>query len=68
MTRKKAKTEAQEPVRVPRDVTREEIEKRAYQHYCDRGCAPGGDVDDWLAAERELLGERPDAEDTTTAE
>lgn len=37
---------------------RQEIELRAYYRYCERGCAPGADVDDWLAAEQELLAER----------
>jgi hypothetical protein len=31
-----------------------EIALRAYQLYEQRGCAHGGDVDDWLSAEREL--------------
>ena len=34
-----------------------EIERRAYQRFCDRGCQDGFDVDDWLAAEREVLAE-----------
>ena len=34
---------------------RQEIAQRAYQRYCDRGCTPEGDLDDWLAAEREVL-------------
>lgn len=37
---------------------RAEIELRAYFKYCERGCAPGCDVDDWLAAEQEILTER----------
>ena len=36
--------------------TREEIELRAYQIYVERGGAQGQDVEDWLQAERELLG------------
>lgn len=42
----------------PNDKSEErqqEIAQRAYQRYCDRGCAPGSDIDDWLAAEREVL-------------
>jgi hypothetical protein len=31
-----------------------EIERRAYQLYEQRGRAHGGDIDDWLLAEREL--------------
>jgi len=37
------------------DQLRREIEMRAYYRYCERGCTPGGDVEDWLAAEQELL-------------
>ena len=33
---------------------RAEIELRAYYHYCDRGCAPGFELEDWLAAEKEI--------------
>ncbi len=36
--------------------TREEIELRAHQIYVERGGADGQDVEDWLQAERELLG------------
>jgi Protein of unknown function (DUF2934) len=35
----------------------EEIARRAYEIYLDRGCENGRDVDDWLAAEKELKGE-----------
>ena len=38
----------------------QEIAQRAYQRYCDRGCTPGADVDDWLAAEREVLTSQAD--------
>ena len=37
------------------DVLREEIQLRAYYRYCERGCAPGADVNDWLAAEQEVV-------------
>lgn len=37
---------------------REEIARRAYVRFCDRGCAHGSDADDWLAAEREVLAEQ----------
>lgn len=36
--------------------THEEIELRAHQIYVERGSADGQDVEDWLQAERELLG------------
>jgi len=38
-------------------VPREEIALRAYHIFLQRGSIHGWDVDDWLAAERELLGE-----------
>jgi hypothetical protein len=40
------------------EVLRPEIELRAYFKYCERGCVAGCDVDDWLAAEQEILAER----------
>lgn len=45
-----------------------EIERRAYQHFCDRGSVHGEDVTDWLAAEREVLAEQgdpPEASEST---
>jgi hypothetical protein len=38
--------------------THDEIAARAYALYEQRGAADGSDVEDWLAAERELLGGR----------
>jgi hypothetical protein len=32
----------------------EEIRRRAYEIYLERGCHPGDELDDWLRAEREL--------------
>ena len=37
----------------------EQIERRAYQIYLERGFHPGNALEDWLAAERELT-ESPD--------
>lgn len=37
------------------EALREEIERLAYSKYCDRGFAPGHELDDWLAAEQEVL-------------
>ena len=34
--------------------SREEIERRAYDRYVQRGGRDGSDLDDWLAAEQEL--------------
>ena len=36
------------------EASRREIELRAYFKYCERGCAPGHEIDDWVAAEREV--------------
>ena len=36
------------------DTLRQEIALRAYYRHCERGWAPGADMDDWLAAEREV--------------
>lgn len=33
---------------------REQIEKRAYEFYCERGYEHGRDIDDWVRAEQEL--------------
>ena len=37
------------------DTLRQEIQLRAYYRYCERGCGPGYELDDWVAAEREVL-------------
>lgn len=50
------------------EVRREEIELRAYFKYCERGCESGHDVDDWLAAEREIVAEGAAAEHADTPE
>ncbi len=37
--------------------TREQIAKRAYEIYIERGGTHGYDIEDWLQAERELRGQ-----------
>jgi len=37
-------------------VTDGDIDRRAFELYCERGCQDGHDADDWLKAERELRG------------
>jgi hypothetical protein len=37
-------------------VTREDIARRAYEIYVQRGGTHGYDIEDWLQAERELTG------------
>lgn len=40
------------------EALNQEIARRAYVRFCDRGCAHGSDVDDWLEAKREVLESR----------
>jgi hypothetical protein len=37
-----------------KEVSKENIARRAYELYTQRGCEPGKDVDDWVSAEKEL--------------
>lgn len=39
---------------IDRPVSQEQIARRAYELFLDRGCQDGADLDDWLQAEREL--------------
>ena len=39
---------------VVNSVREEEIKRRAYEIYLERGEEPGRDLEDWLEAEREL--------------
>ena len=41
-------------VSVENSARDEEIRRRAYAIYCERGEQPGRELDDWLQAEREL--------------
>jgi hypothetical protein len=36
-------------------VQQQQIADRAYMRFCERGREPGHDVQDWLAAEQEIL-------------
>ena len=57
------KAEAKEPRKTFPEARRtvvpinleEEIRRRAYQLYEERGCTPGRENDDWFVAEREIL-------------
>lgn len=46
------------PASAPRmqspSATENEIARRAFELYCERGCQDGRDVEDWLQAEHEL--------------
>lgn len=46
------------PESTDNEALREEIARRAYSKFCDRGCVHGSDTDDWLAAEREVIAEQ----------
>ena len=35
------------------------IARQAYTHYSERGCRDGSALDDWLDAEREIIGQTP---------
>ena len=43
---------------IENETLRQEVARRAYLRFCDRGCVHGSDTDDWLAAEREVLGQQ----------
>lgn len=43
-------------VSVGNSVRDEEIRRRAYEIYLERGAQPGHELDDWLQAEREFEG------------
>lgn len=47
--------------------SREEIEVRAYEIYLERGGQDGNELDDWLAAERELT-DRPSGSDLSLSD
>jgi hypothetical protein len=49
------------------EPTREQIERRAYEIYVERGYEHGGDVEDWLAAEEQLSRPAPEVLDEREA-
>jgi Protein of unknown function (DUF2934) len=48
---------SQKPRVAKHQPTSEEIALRAYQIYLERGGTPGNELEDWIQAERELVGE-----------
>jgi hypothetical protein len=48
---------AQKPRAASNQPTQEEIALRAYQIYLKRGATPGNEFEDWMQAERQLIGE-----------
>ena len=61
MAKTKKRTEIASEERTPHENgdARDRIALRAYELYLARGGADGGDFDDWIAAERELIGAIP---------
>jgi hypothetical protein len=53
---KAKKSRAASTPKTPETPTHQEIKILAYQIYLDRGATDGQDVDDWLEAERRLVG------------
>jgi hypothetical protein len=47
------------------EITQEDIAKRAYEIYLQRGGMEGADLEDWLIAERELLSAQERSDRTT---
>ena len=48
-----------------RTISREELEKRAYELYLQRGAEHGHDEEDWLLAEAQLSEERTRGRETS---
>ena len=55
-TKRHTKPKGTEPTRAGSTPTEEEIRRRAYELYRERGSEPGHELDDWARAERELRG------------
>ena len=55
--KRRARDPGGQPPALADEVLRRVIELRAYHRFCECGCAPGHDLDDWLAAEKEVLAE-----------
>ena len=49
---------------IENDALRDEIARRAYVRFCERGGLHGNDVADWLGAEREVLAENSQGTET----
>lgn len=43
---------------IDQDDLRQQMETRAYFRYCEHGCLPGRELEDWLFAEQEVLAAR----------
>jgi DUF2934 family protein len=69
MTHRTSSIQAVAPDPHSLDSTEQLVRERAYQLYEQRGCEQGHDLDDWLRAEAEILGEMPEKKpsDSVTA-
>ena len=47
--------------RLPQAASEQEIRRRAYEIYLERGAEPGHELEDWLQAERELKAIQPNS-------
>jgi len=56
-TKRPGKAKERQPVRGPAAPSEEEVRRRAYELYRERGEEPGHELDDWTRAERELRGD-----------
>ena len=55
-TRESSSPTTEKPRAAKNQLTQEEIALRAYQIYQERGATPGNEFEDWIEAERQLLG------------
>ena len=46
--------EVEQRDRLPQAANEQEIRRRAYEIYLERGAQPGHELEDWLRAQREL--------------
>ena len=56
-TKRQGKPKESRPVRGPVAPPEEEVRRRAYELYLERGEEPGHELEDWTRAERELRGD-----------
>ena len=51
--------EVEQRDRLPQAASEQEIRRRAYEIYLERGAQPGHELEDWLQAEHELTAIQP---------
>ena len=56
-TRESSSPTTLKPRAAKNQPTQEEIALRAYHIYLERGATPGNEFEDWMEAERQLLGD-----------